>query len=155
MKISDESKHAFLAALASSCSVTKACVVVNIARQTAYEWRAEDPAFAAAWEKAKQIGVEALEDEAMRRALDGVDKPVFHMGEQCGTIREYSDTLAMFLLKGAKPEKYRERAQVDITNSDGSMTMDEPTRVARITQIIGMALERKANGVEAGVDDAG
>ena len=34
-------------------------------------------------------------------------------GQAGGTVREYSDTLLIFLLKGMKPEKYRERYQVD------------------------------------------
>jgi hypothetical protein len=30
-------------------------------------------------------------------------------GAECGRVREYSDTLLIFLLKATKPEKYRER----------------------------------------------
>lgn len=78
---------------------------------SAYRWRESDPDFAAAWDKAKAAGIEALEDEALRRAFEGTDKPVFYLGAEVGTIREYSDTLAIFLLKGAKPEKYRERTE--------------------------------------------
>ena len=53
-----------------------------------------------------------LEEEARRRAHDGVDEPVWFQGVQCGTVRKYSDTLLIFLLKGAKPDKYRERSSV-------------------------------------------
>ena len=49
-----------------------------------------------------------MELEARRRAVKGTDKPVFQRGEQVGTIREYSDTLLMFLLKANKPEKFRD-----------------------------------------------
>lgn len=86
---------------------------------TAYNWREEDPEFAAAWDKAKAIGLDALEDEATRRAFEGTEKPVFHLGSECGTIREYSDTLTIFLLKGGKPEKYRERVSQELTGKDG------------------------------------
>lgn len=113
IKLTPERKIAFLAALSATCSVTRACEAVGIARPTAYEWREEDPVFAARWEKAKRIGAEALEDEAMRRAREGYDRPVFHQGVECGTIREYSDTLTIFLLKGAMPEKYKDRQQVE------------------------------------------
>lgn len=112
MKLTPEKKAAFCAALATTGgNVSRACQAIEIARQTAYEWRDEDPEFAAAWDKWKSIGLEALEDEAMRRALEGTDRPVFHQGIECGTIREYSDTLAIFLLKGGMPEKYRERTE--------------------------------------------
>jgi hypothetical protein len=50
-----------------------------------------------------------LEQEARRRAHDGVRKPVYQGGKRVGYIQEYSDTLLIFLLKGLRPEKYRER----------------------------------------------
>ena len=119
LKMSDEKKVAFLAALAATCNVTRACEAIDIARVTAYEWRDNDDQFAAAWVKAREIGADALEDEATRRAFEGTDKPVFHMGAPCGTIREYSDTLAIFLLKGAKPDKFRERTSTELTGKNG------------------------------------
>lgn len=70
------------------------------------------PEFAKAWDEAKILGLDKLEDELLRRAHDGVEKPVFYKGRKLKhTIREYSDTLGIFLLKGGKPEKYRERVE--------------------------------------------
>lgn len=120
MKLTPERLAAFCAALATSGgNVSRACEAVDISRMTAYNWREENPEFAAAWDRAKAIGLDALEDEATRRAFEGTDKPVFHQGMECGTIREYSDTLAIFLLKGGKPEKYRERVSQELTGKDG------------------------------------
>ena len=48
---------------------------------------------------AEEDAIQQLELEARRRAFEGFDKPVFHAGEQCGLIRQYSDVLLMFLLK--------------------------------------------------------
>jgi hypothetical protein len=56
--------------------------------------------------------VPTLESEARRRAVDGVDEPVFHKGRICGTVRKYSDALLMFLLRGNAPEKYKEGVTV-------------------------------------------
>lgn len=109
-----ENERAFLTALASTCSVTKACEITGLPRPTVYGWRANDVDFAARWNDAKRIGAEALEDEAMRRAAEGVDEPVFHQGAQVGAIRKYSDTLAIFLLKGAMPEKYRDNTKLEL-----------------------------------------
>jgi hypothetical protein len=121
MKRTPEKELAFLSVLAATCSVTKACQAAGIeSRNTVYTWRAEDENFAERWDQAKRIGAEALEDEAMRRAFDGTQKPVFHMGAECGTIREYSDTLAIFLLKGAMPEKYRENSRVELAGGTKS-----------------------------------
>ena len=121
MKLTPERQAAFLAALATSGgNVTRACEAVDISRFTAYSWRDDDPVFAAEWERAKEAGIDALEDEARRRAFEGTGKPVFHQGIQCGTIQEYSDTLTIFLLKGARPEKYRERISNEVTGKDGA-----------------------------------
>ena len=103
---------AFLGALAETCNITEACRTVDVARSAVYQWRQEDAAFAARWKMALDIGAESLEDEAVRRARDGYDKPVFQGGQFVGVVREYSDTLMVFLLKGARPKKYRENVHV-------------------------------------------
>jgi len=36
---------------------------------------------------------------------------VSYQGQECGTVRRYSDTLSIFLLKGAMPEKYEDRVE--------------------------------------------
>jgi hypothetical protein len=50
--------------------------------------------------------VAALESEAVRRALEGVEVPVFHQGRECGNTVKHSDQLLMFLLKTLKPSRY-------------------------------------------------
>ena len=115
MKLTPEKLSAFCAALAETCNVGRACAAVDIARQTAYKWREDIPGFAAAWDRAMAVGVSALEDEAHRRAFEGVDKPIVHQGVVMSTTKEYSDTLAIFLLKAHAPEKYRDRVEQRVT----------------------------------------
>jgi hypothetical protein len=74
-----------------------------------YKWRAADVELAAAWDDALEAGTDLLEDEALRRAKDGYDEPRFYEGEVCGHVRKYSDTLAIFLLKARRPEKYSDK----------------------------------------------
>ena len=112
-----EKTTAFCAALAETCNVGKACAAAGMGRATAYAWRDDDSNFAAAWDKALKVGVSGLEDEAHRRGFDGTEEPVFHQGAQCGTLRKYSDTLAIFLLKAHNPDKYRENSKVELTGS--------------------------------------
>lgn len=96
---------------------------------TMYRLRESDPAFAAEWDQAKRIGAEALEDEARRRAHDGWDEPVHFQGQMVDTVRKFSDTLLIFLLKGAMPDKYRERSSVDLAAKvDVSSATDEQLR---------------------------
>jgi hypothetical protein len=106
-----EKEAAFLETLAESANVTKSCEINGIARRSAYEWREKDPDFAKRWDEAINLGVDALEDEAVRRGRDGVDEPVFYQGQVCGMIRRYSDTMLIVSLKARRPEKYSERFQ--------------------------------------------
>ncbi len=125
MKLTPEKLTAFCAALAETCNVGKACAAVGISRMTAYTWRNEMPDFAEAWERAMKAGLLGLEDEAHRRAFEGVDEPVFYKGDECGTVRKYSDTLTIFLLKAHDPDKYRENSKVELSGSLALNTMSD------------------------------
>ena len=35
-------------------------------------------------------------------------RPVFHQGKEIGSIREYSDTLLIFMLKARRPATFRD-----------------------------------------------
>lgn len=104
----------FLTALAECGNVSRACKKAGIARQTAYRTRKEEPEFAALWDEAISVAVGLLEDEAWRRAREGVLEPEFYKGEKVGTVRKFSDTLLIFLLKAHRPALYREN--IDVTS---------------------------------------
>ena len=74
-----------------------------------------DPEFAAAWDAALEAAADMLEDEAVRRAVQGVRKAIMYKGQIVGYDLIYSDRLLMFLLKGARPDKFAERKKVDAT----------------------------------------
>lgn len=97
--------------------IGKACEATGICRKTVDRWRTGDSEFRESFEAARQDVTESLEKEAIRRAYEGVQKPVFQGGKLVGHVQEYSDTLLIFLLKGAAPDKYRERQEV--TGKDG------------------------------------
>lgn len=112
-------KPLFLEALARTCNVLIACREAGIDRSTAYKARDRSAAFRAQWEEAEQNGVDILKAEARRRALQGVDEPVFHKGEIVGSVKRYSDPLLMFLLRAHEPETYRERVDHRHSGPDG------------------------------------
>jgi hypothetical protein len=135
-----EKEKRFLNSLRKYGNVSKAARAAGVGRRTAYEWREEDKAFAAAWDGALEEATDALELEARRRAHEGVERvKVFHgqiimvpkldrkgnpiVDQRTGepvmvplTEHEYSDTLLIFLLKAHRPEKFRDR--VDVTSGD-------------------------------------
>lgn len=102
----------FLERLAETGNVSLAAQFAGLSKQTAYNHRHSDDEFARQWDDALDTATDLLEQEARRRAYEGVDEPVFYKGDEVGTIRKYSDTLLIFLLKGLRPEKYRDNATV-------------------------------------------
>lgn len=128
-KLTDPNKRKkalFVEKLAEYVSVVKTSKAVRISRPTLYKWRDDDPDFKLAWDEAAKVGIEKLQDEAIRRAMEGVDKPVYQGGFKVGQIREYSDTLLIFLLKGMKPKMYRDKLQVDATVTGGVLLVNTP-----------------------------
>jgi hypothetical protein len=124
----------FLDALSETGNVSDACRINKLPRRTVYNWRKENAKFAEEWKVSLEMGTEALEDEAVRRAKDGVDKPVFQGGKLVGHVREYSDTLLIFLLKGAKPQKYRDNVALEHNGNVGVQlvhSIPRPQREAR------------------------
>lgn len=91
MKLTPEKLTAFCAALAETCRVDKACKAVGVSRVTAYKWRNTMPEFCAAWDSAMKVGITALEDEAHRRAFEGVPEPVVHQGQFTALLEEVRD----------------------------------------------------------------
>src|SRR2546429_362004 len=116
-------RETFLAALAVSGSILKACELANVCRANVYTTRDKDEAFAAAMALALDQAVDVLEIEARRRAVEGLIRKEFHKGEplidpstgEQYFEREYSDSLLQLLLRAHRPEKYRERHQVEHT----------------------------------------
>lgn len=98
----------FLEGLRKCGTVRAACEAAGVNRSTAYRRRMADPEFAREWDDALEDGIDALEEEARRRAVEGVLRPVYHGGKEVGAVREYSDILLIFLLKGARPWRFRD-----------------------------------------------
>ena len=80
---------------------------------------AEHPEAATAVEEAEEYFNDTLEAEALRRAKDGYDEPVFHQGVKVGTRKVYSDQLMTLLLKGRR-KQYRDKQEV---KHDHSVTL--------------------------------
>lgn len=112
-------KRAFLAAFRILANRQKAAEAAGIDRTTHYLWMRTDPDYKREMEAAEEIIGDTLEDEAIRRAYHGTQKPITVAGER-ELVTEYSDTLLIFALKRFKPEKYRERYDTRHANADGS-----------------------------------
>ncbi len=99
----------FLQALRTLGNVRAACQAAGIDRMCAYRARAQSTEFHQEWDSALEDAIDSMEAEAYRRAVVGVDEPVYYLGQPIGAIRKYSDALLINLLKAYRPEKYREK----------------------------------------------
>jgi hypothetical protein len=104
----DPSFDKFLHAFTRMPNKTEALKAARLTPEELEARKRNDSDFARSYLEADELGTDVLEDAAVSRAVCGWDEPVFDMrrGTEVGTIRKYSDTLLVFLLKG-KRKKYR------------------------------------------------
>ena len=121
VKLTPKLQAEFLQSLAQTGNVTLSAHKINMSRKHMYEYyKAVDkdgnflhPAFRDAWDDAIEVSIDILEAEARRRAEEGIDKPVgFFQGVSQTTVKEYSDSLLMFLLRALRSKKYMDRREV-------------------------------------------
>jgi hypothetical protein len=150
LRLTKARQECFLQALAETGSVIHAVRVAGTSRTRVYELRTKDPAFAAAWAEAEDISVDRLEDEARRRAVEGVPEPLVSAGKlvrddngQPITIRRYSNTLLIALQKAHRARRERSKPFTLLLQS----AADAPKAIASIAAA---AAEGRITPVEAG-----
>lgn len=123
----------FLNHLARTANVTWSARRSGVSRATAYWHYNCTPHFAQRWDDALEEAADVLEAEARIRAVKG---------REIDGVRKYSDTLLIFLMKGARPEKYRD-------NYDIGKLANE-LALARATASQSTAANKKASGKTGG-----
>lgn len=141
-------RTAFLEALGELGQVRAAARAAGISPQQAYRQRQKCPDFAREWNEAMDRALDTLEEVLLDRAMNGVEKPVYYGGKSCGSVRQYSDALAMFLLRARRPETYG-RAATGETPATSGATGDKSDPVALIEARLRALAAPKGEGVEA------
>lgn len=128
-KRSRELEELFLTGLRNAWSVSKSAKAIGVDVQTPYNWKNASLAsrrddgtyvddFCVRWVEAYETGVDRIEDEVIRRAVEGVEKPVYQGGILVGSVTEYSDTLAGLVMRGKRPGVYNTERH-EHTGKDG------------------------------------
>ena len=73
-KVTPCSRRQFLGLIRVTGNVSYACAQIGISRKRMYELRGKGEKLARDWDEAQAAGVEALEQEARRRAFSGVKR---------------------------------------------------------------------------------
>jgi len=126
---SPERREVFFQVLEDTCSPKQAAAAAGISRQTAFYHQANDIEFRTRWEKAIEVALDSLLDEAYRRAAIGYDEPVIHQGrlattadptngeERPLTVRKHSDRLLEVLLKFRYGDQMADRLRVRVEDT--------------------------------------
>jgi hypothetical protein len=130
-----------LLALGKCASIKQACEVAGIDRKTFYRWKASSKTFARDVEITSEEANDTVDDEIVRRAIEGIEEPLVSMGNviyeeelvydvygkpeldakgrqktQRGAKimhKKYSDGLLLALAK-SRMKKYRDREDLDL-----------------------------------------
>lgn len=126
------SQDRFLEAFATCANVLRASRWAKVNRTAHYFWLDTDPTYSARFKAAERRAARTLEDEAVRRAHEGLRRPVLYQGKPVrinGEIlyeHEYSDSLLIQLLKAYNRERFGDKQQVSLQwNGDPSSLTDE------------------------------
>lgn len=126
--------RAFLAAYRATCSITKAAEAAGISRRAHYRKLETSADYRLAFDAATAMAADALEDEAVRRAKEGIVRQVLYHGTPAMELvdpldpgkgmrarmeREYSDTLLLALLKAKKPKEYAVQVRQELSGPGG------------------------------------
>ena len=106
--IGPERQRKFIAALAASGIVSAAARAIGATPEALYGLRRKAGAeeFCAAWDKAVDLAISRVEDGALARAIEGVEKPIVSGGQLLGWHRVHNEALTIFLLRSRRPQRY-------------------------------------------------
>lgn len=166
-------QKAFLAAYSVCGNITQAADSSGCDRVTHYLWMKDHPGYKEAFWHAKETAIDALEKESRRRALEGCRRYKFHNGHPimvpcpedfpCAVPYggsptgfafhyfedEKSDALLIFLMKGHRPEMYKDRFYMEHAGAQGGPIRQQTSNI----DLSKLSVElRKAIVKELGLD---
>lgn len=130
-------RQAFLTVLAETCNVTLAGETVGMASGSVYRERQINASFRAGWAAALAEGYARLELTMLRRAMDGVVKEVRKADGSIEQVTEYSDRVALQLLR-----QHKDAAGEAAASAPGDEEEDEAEAEAACKRIM-----RRIDGV--------
>jgi hypothetical protein len=118
-----EAQEAFLQLVGEGWPPKRAADAIKVKIRTIESKKARDKDFAEEYRIARLAGAEVLLEEMQRRGVEGVLEPVFYQGEIVGHVRKYSDRTLVELAKGARPDMFDQRTNVDV-HVTAALTID-------------------------------
>lgn len=107
-----ERQKEFLVEYIQTGVILRACLNINMARDTHRKWLNSSPRYAEVFEDAKEMANEKLELLAYDLASGVYSKPLVSLGEIVGYEQIYDTKMLDRLLKARMPERFIERKDV-------------------------------------------
>lgn len=107
--------RAFLCELERTGLRATAAAFAGVTTQRVSKYASQCVEFADALASAEERFMDTLEAEAVRRARDGYEDPVYQGGALVGYKRVYSDSLMSQLLKGRRRQVFGDKSEVKHT----------------------------------------
>lgn len=102
-------KIAFLTYISQGYATGRALKTAGIPRAHLFRIRAEDPAFADAWDEINEAKIDQVEEGMISRAAHGHLEPVFYNGAIAGYKRVHNPVNAMFILRHRRSQVYGDK----------------------------------------------
>ncbi|PZQ23594.1 MAG: hypothetical protein DI569_03895 [Sphingopyxis macrogoltabida] len=145
-------REAFLVELAASCNIVRAAALVGMRQSGAYRLRKREPAFAAQWQAALEIGYERLETALVRRALETVGEfPVEAIDERRESVDKMTVDQAIRILTFHRESIRQGKARTRRPQGRQVATQEE-TDAALIKRIRMVERQRAAHAPRPGTD---
>lgn len=121
-----EARAAYLEHLSQTGRKTDSARAAGVSLQTVRNHMKLDPTLADEVEDALEVYKDSLRAEIHRRAVEGVEEPVYYQGAVCGSVTRYSDRMLELEAKRHMPE-YRDKNTVDVNHKGGVLVVPVDT----------------------------
>ncbi|NDD54234.1 hypothetical protein EBZ39_10225 [bacterium] len=141
----------YLTVIRATGSNTLALKAANCPRRIVTYMQASSPVFGAVLNDSLDESTDSLEDEARRRAVEGVDEPVFYQGAVVGHVKKYSDELLKMLLRANRQTKYivNKTVQQPLINVNNTFNLEgvniDGLRDRLVSRIEGRVIDAEVN----------
>lgn len=132
--------------IAEAMPQKKAAESSGVPWRTWYGWKERTPELQDDVVKCLEMAGETIEEEIRRRAIDGVDEPVYQGGKLVGHVKRYSENLLLALARAHMPHRYDRGGAMNMKN----LTDAELHEIAGTARVRGAGPAREA---AAGIRD--
>lgn len=128
VRVNNEMKERYIQLVAETGLLAKSAIALGSTRESMDYHRSKDPVFAEAVQEALEVFRDGLEQEIVRRAVQGTDEDVYYQGSVVGQKKNYSDYLLLALMKRHRPDQWKENAGGGQTVNAGVLVVNNSTK---------------------------